>query len=441
MSRNIIIIISLMLLMTIACLAQNLEQSQTQTISKSISINDAISIALINSPTITSRKAMVKQASARIGMAKSMSKLQISTSTFLTSSNMPMIIAGAIDVQPQNYSITADKGRLNQNFMAMFPIYTGGKLKNSISSSQALLESSNYEVLASELDVALAIKETYLKALLAKHYLDSLQKKIDEASERVRIAEISFANGRIAKYDLLRNQTDLAEAQQNKNNAQLDFDLALIELKTMMSISQSSNIALSENMEFNPKLDSLESLLEIALKQRPEIAVESAKIRSAISNLKAAKASYKPQIYGTAMADFSLMNDNEFEKGYLIGISASIPILDGGLRKASVDESQAMLIQLQENEKEAILNVNKDVASAYAQLQSAAKNIVLSQSAVTQAEEDYRVIKMRYEAGKAINVEVLDALASLTRSRTNYSDSLYTYNIAKALLSRAIGQR
>ena len=44
-------------------------------------------------------------------------------------------------------------------------------------------------------------------------------------------------------------------------------------------------------------------------------------------------------------------------------------------------------------------------------------------------------------AGKAINVEVLDALASLTRAQTQNAAALYNYNVAAADLLRATGQR
>lgn len=47
---------------------------------------------------------------------------------------------------------------------------------------------------------------------------------------------------------------------------------------------------------------------------------------------------------------------------------------------------------------------------------------------------------VRVEAGKAILVEQLDALAALTRARANLAQALYEHQLALAKLSRAIGE-
>ena len=182
-----------------------------------------------------------------------------------------------------------------------------------------------------------------------------------------------------------------------------------------------------------------------ALELRPEMRAVQARVRSAQAIIGVARSAYAPQVYATAMADLALTRAGEMssgaQTGFLIGVTATIPILDGGLRRPSVDEAQAMLASMQADQRETILGISKSVASAYTQFNAAAKNVDLSQAAITQADEDYRVIRMRYEAGKATNVEVLDALASLTRAKTMYAEALYGQNIAREALTRATGQR
>lgn len=413
-------------------------------VSQAISLSDAVSIALKNNPSIASRRALVSAASSRVGMAKSMTRPQVSTSTFGTASNMPMVLPGPDAVQPQNFALTADKPRLNQNLMAMLPLYTGGSLKGRVNSARALEQASAQDVKTIELDTALAVKDTYYQVLLANMFVDAYQKRVDEARERVRIAEESFEAGRIARYDLLRNQTDLAEAQQQLNNAQRDVETALIDLKSMMGVSQTSELTLTHDLTSPPAPQSLEELQATALRLRPEVQAARARVRSAQATVDVAKSAYKPQVYATAMADLSLSSGDSMnggsDSGYLVGITAALPIFDGGLRRSSVNEAQAMLGQMQADERMALLDVSKSVATAYAQLNAATKNADLAQAAITQAEEDYTVIRMRYEAGKATNVEVLDALASLTRARTMYAEALYGQNVAREALTRAIGQ-
>jgi outer membrane protein TolC len=55
------------------------------------------------------------------------------------------------------------------------------------------------------------------------------------------------------------------------------------------------------------------------------------------------------------------------------------------------------------------------------------------------AREDYRVARIRYEAGKSIPVEVLDALAARTRAEQSVVQAKYQFNAARDQLLRAVG--
>ncbi len=424
---------------------QQMDASGQPVVCRSIGIDDAIRIALRDNPSVASRRALVEAAAARVGMAKAMGRPRVSTSTFGTLGNMPMVVPGSPNVGPQDFSLTGDEPRLDQNLMAMYPLYTGGNLKGRVSSAQAQQVASSYDAATVELDTALAVKTAYYQALLAQRYVDAYQSRVDEASERVRIAREAFDAGRIARYDLLRDHTDLAEAQRQLNDAQRDVETALIDLRNTMGVSQLSQITLAQGLAVRPSPPAFEELQAAAPRQRPEVQAAQARVRSAQADVGVAGSAYKPQVYATAMADLSIMRGDSIngntDTGYLVGVTAALPVLDGGLRRSSVDEARAALARMQADERDAVLSVSKSVATAYVAFGAATKNVDLSQAAIAQADEDYRVIKMRYEAGKATNVEVLDALASLTRARTMSAEALYAQNVAREALTRAVGQR
>lgn len=414
-------------------------------VNQSISVQTAVGIALKNSPSIAARKAILGVTAARVGMAKAMGRVQASTTSFINTGDMPMVFRGPENVQPQSLSLTSDSSRLNQSVMAMYPIYTGGRIKGQVDSAQAIHDASTHEVTISELDVAAAVKSAYYRTVLAQRFVEAYQSRVTESQERVRIAEVAFDAGRIAKYDLLRNRTELADSQQQLNNAQADVEMAFIELRDMMGISQTSQLTLTDQLAVLPAGLALDDLQATAIKQRPEIEAARARIRSTQSGIKVVKSAFQPQVYATVMGEYSVSKSSDMsngtDKGYLIGVTASIPLLDGGSRKASISEAKAMLQQMQADEQEAVQSVTKSVAIAYTRLNAASKNVILAEVAIEQSEEDYRVIRMRYEAAKATNAEVLDALASFTKAQTNYLESLYTQNIAGVELTRAIGQR
>jgi len=79
------------------------------------------------------------------------------------------------------------------------------------------------------------------------------------------------------------------------------------------------------------------------------------------------------------------------------------------------------------------------VRQAFLSIKEAEKRIDTSQVAVNQAQEDFRMSQVRYEAGVGTNLDVIDAELALTQAKTNYIQALYDYNTSKALLDQAMG--
>jgi outer membrane protein len=68
------------------------------------------------------------------------------------------------------------------------------------------------------------------------------------------------------------------------------------------------------------------------------------------------------------------------------------------------------------------------------------KNIKTMELAIDQAEENFRINTEQYKEQIATQTDVLIAQTLLSRTRTNYYNALYDYEIAKAALYRAMGR-
>jgi outer membrane protein len=79
------------------------------------------------------------------------------------------------------------------------------------------------------------------------------------------------------------------------------------------------------------------------------------------------------------------------------------------------------------------------VKDAYEHLRLAEVNIETTRVALTQAEENDRMTTLQYKEQLVIFLEVLNAQLFVLRSRVDYYEALYGYQLALADLERAVG--
>ncbi|MDD3395805.1 MAG: TolC family protein, partial [Acidaminococcaceae bacterium] len=114
-------------------------------------------------------------------------------------------------------------------------------------------------------------------------------------------------------------------------------------------------------------------------------------------------------------------------------------IFDSGVTASKVAAARADKVKAEETYRQTTDSVQLDVRNNYLSLREAEKRIATSQTAVSQAEEDYRISILRYQAGVGTNTDVMDAQVALTQAKNNYIQALYDYNTSGAQLDKAMG--
>jgi outer membrane protein len=409
-------------------------------ISGALSVRDAVRIALKHNPLVGTAIAAEKEASARTRQARADTKAQVSISGVLSraSADMPMFFNSTPQTMASPILRMPDKSSIGATLMLMFPVYTGGRLSSAVQAAVQLEHMAAGTRLTVAQDVVLSVRAAYWKALLSRALVDVSREVVRAAEEQVRISREKYEVGSVNLADVLRNQAFYAEAAQELVNTQKDAEMALVELKTVMGVSLASQIELTDALRYEPVNGTVDGALETAMKNRPELIAANAAVHEAEAKRRFAKGSFSPQVYFTAMGDTASVSGSGM-KGFGAGLMVSLPLADGGLRRAQVAEADARLDAAEKQYQAAVLQVGQDVANAWLSVQAAEANIRTSEAVVKQAEEQYRISRLRYEAGKAINLEVLDSIAALGRARTDYLKAVYEYNLAKDKLLRAMG--
>jgi outer membrane protein len=408
-----------------------------------LSLDDSVTLALENNSIIKIAELDKKDAVFVVNGAKAnFGPKLVYTQTDTRSLNapyttiMPVVYAPFWTISPNFTFSTIYDNRMILNL----PLYTGGKLESQLDQAKVNLKITDLEVRKIKQQLKLNTTILYFNALQSRDLLRVCQDVVDDLVNHLQNVRDQYAAGVVAKFDILRSEVEVADAQQDLIKAKKQYDLAIANLNNVMGLPLNNQVKLKENLEYSKDVLSLDACEKYALTSRPEITQSQASIDSAKDEVKVAKSEYLPQINFNGTNDW---HDNDFiglkNSNWSISLSVSVNIFDSGLTKSKVQRSENSVCKAQEKAKQAIDLTALEVHKAYLSIEEAQARIETSKVTVNKAEEDLKIAEDRYSAGVGLNLDVIDAQLALTKAKTNYIQAVYDFNVSKANLEKAMG--
>ena len=125
--------------------------------------------------------------------------------------------------------------------------------------------------------------------------------------------------------------------------------------------------------------------------------------------------------------------------GYFVTLSLNLPIWDWGQRKSKVRQAQFKQEQANVELSAAQRQLVRNLRGSYGEAQTAREQMDLLRSAVDLASESLRLTVLRYQAGEATILELVDAQSALIQSRNAYDDGILRYRVAISNLQALMG--
>jgi outer membrane protein TolC len=215
---------------------------------------------------------------------------------------------------------------------------------------------------------------------------------------------------------------------------------------TVLSRGVSEPVALEDVLICTPRALSLDNATGDALALRPEIKEAVLGVEKAQKGILLAQSSYYPSLSLVAdyrkMGEKARMNGSHYEDGevFTVGTVLRWDIWEWGRNHYKVGSSKAQAAKAAEQKRQVADAVSLEVKQAWLDTVEAEKNIGVTQTAIAQAEENFRLYREQYAEQMATSTDVLDAQTLLTEARSNYYNALSDYHIAAARLERAAGR-
>ena len=120
-------------------------------------------------------------------------------------------------------------------------------------------------------------------------------------------------------------------------------------------------------------------------------------------------------------------------------LTLNIPVFDSGVTRAQVKQARQDEEQAKIQTEQVRLGISLEVRQAITNLINSSTRLEVAQRQLKSAEENYRIAKLRLQAGEGITLEITDALQQLTQARTGAVAARYDYWTAYSELQRAVG--
>ena len=328
---------------------------------------------------------------------------------------------------------------------ASYNLFRGFSDRNALGAARSTLAASRFEQKAVEADVVLGAKQAYIELLRAGKNLEAAKESVELLTRQRRDAEAFYKAGLTAKNEYLKVEVALASVRQELLRAESAVTVARRSLEQAIGAPLPREAALLEIEAGEPLAFDEGALSKRMMESRSEIRFLESLRASREFTRKSIRGGYLPSLdfsvshsrFGETFA-FEGLPDPLFDSNTTGLLEAQWSLFDGFRKRSDILAEEAEIRALTERIRESRESLSLQLSTAVEEYRVAAGNLGLSDKAVEQAEENYRITENQYRERVATTTDLLEARVFLTRARYEKINARYGLARAAALLERVV---
>jgi outer membrane protein TolC len=288
--------------------------------------------------------------------------------------------------------------------------------------------------------ITLLVGNAYLQVIAANSRVDSEEAQVKAAQAIYDQAVDQLQSGTSPKIDVTRSGVQLHTEQYNLSIAKNNYDIAKLTLSRAIGLPLGQSFDLADKLPYadlNPQ--TVDDALASAYKTRSDFRAALNTEKAAEQQLSSVRGERYPVLatngdYGVEGTTFAHSHG-----AFTAQTGISVPIFTGGRIKGDITEAEANLRQRKAEAENLRGQVDYDVRTAFLNLTAAKEQVAVATQNIDLANENLSRSQERFAAGVTDSVEVVQAQQSLAGANDQYINSLYSHNLSKLQLARALG--
>lgn len=300
--------------------------------------------------------------------------------------------------------------------------------------------------------LAVTVTKAYYGLVVAQRKYATAQGSLEQSKHFLSITQDKEHAGEAAHSDVIKAEIQFDQQKQAFQEAQLAMEGTRLALSVLLFPTLNENFTVVDDLQADQVLPSFPEVQSMAQRGNPDLraAVEAA--RQANLDVSAARSAFLPSLtydvdYGIESNAVAFRSNSIVDPkhprlgnlGYFATVSLQLPIWNWGANRSKLKQTeyrrQLARLELTQAQRQLLSNLYafyNEAAAARAEAESL-------REAATLAAESLRLTALRYQAGEATALELVDAQNTLTQARNAYDDGQARYRVALANLQTLTG--
>jgi NodT family efflux transporter outer membrane factor (OMF) lipoprotein len=330
-------------------------------------------------------------------------------------------------------------------FDASWELDLWGRVRRSVESANAGLGASKAALRDVQLSVMAELARNYLELRGLQRQLEIAEQDVKASTEMLDLTRQLAAGGMVTDLDVTSQQARLADGRARVPQIQQQVKQSISAIALLLG--QEPGL-LEAELSPNKAVPAVPPRVPIGVpsevaRRRPDIRAAEERLHAATADIGVAVADLYPRITLTGSFDMQALNASDVSdwgaRQWTVGPSLSLPIFDGGRRRATVELRKAQ-------QQEAAVNYQRTVLQAWHEIDNALSGYANEQrrqaeltEAVKSSRAAFELADTRYRHGLTNFLVALDAQRTLLQAERDYADSTTAISTRLVALYKALG--
>jgi outer membrane protein TolC len=310
--------------------------------------------------------------------------------------------------------------------------------------SSAALAQARAKAEIAKRGLVVTVTQSYYGLVVAQRKYATAQRAAAEAARFLDVSQKLENGGEVAHADVIKARIQAQQQQRVLQEAQLAMERSRLDLAVLLFPDFNQDFAVVDDLQAPEPLPTFAEVEAAGKKNNPDLRAALAAFEMAKHEVTAAWGGLLPSLtldyfYGIDSNKFAIRTDGVRNLGYSGVASLQIPIFSWGADRSKLKQAELRRDQAHVELTFAQRQLLAHLRQFYGEAEASRLEMESLASSAELAADSMRLTTLRYQAGEATVLEVVDAQNTLTQARDAYDDGQARFRVAVANLQTLTG--